>query len=903
MILLSTDGPLTVKAWGGGKASNLARMERLGLLVPPWFCVSAKALEQFLRFNRLGPELWRGRPLLLVAREVEQRLLTGRMPPEIAEAVASALETNGLEAGFVAVRSSGLDEDSDTNSFAGQLSSFLFRRGRADVLDALVRCWASAFSERALAYRVERGLPLDRIQAGVVVQRMADAEAAGVAFSRNPIRPLDRRTLLISSVWGLGEGLVSGDLGADEFEVHRDTLEVRAAVGEKTCAMRRAPQGGVRTVPVPPEDRRKPSLTDAQVREVARAALRLEAAFGRPQDCEWAFEDGRLYLLQTRPITNLPPDPFFDPSTVGRTPVLWDNSNIIESFSGVTSPLTFSHASHAYRQVYCQFCEAMAVPSHVVAENEPVFRNMLGLVRGRVYYNLVNWYRLVSLFPAASSSKSFMETMMGVKQSLKPELAKMFDFPMPRYSPWRKLWLVVVSLWRYATIDRIIGEFESHLDAVYERFRSQNLAALSLQEQSELYHYLQREILERWKAPIISDCRCMLAFGALKTLTERWIGVAGETASLQNDLLCGEGQLVTTEPTKMLMRIAEQLDTGDRTVREWFLATPAGEAWRDLGQRAREIEAAFREFLDRYGFRCVNELKLEEPDLHEDPSFALEAVASYVRMRSYSIRAMEEREAEIGRKAEALLRERLSGWRRAVYFRVLEWARRAVRDREKLRFARTKAFGLTRRLFRAIGNNLVKLGVLKDARDVFYLTTDELFAWVEGRAVTIDLGSLVGLRRAEWGGYRRTPPPPDRFLTTGAAGLTFAYPQILLDADLLRGERGTSDPNALYGMPCCPGVVEGEVRVVRTMDDAKGLHGEILVTERTDPGWVPLYPSCSGLLIERGSLLSHSAVVARELGLPTIVGISGGLMQKLESGRRVRMDAGKGEVRILPCAT
>ncbi len=165
--------------------------------------------------------------------------------------------------------------------------------------------------------------------------------------------------------------------------------------------------------------------------------------------------------------------------------------------------------------------------------------------------------------------------------------------------------------------------------------------------------------------------------------------------------------------------------------------------------------------------------------------------------------------------------------------------------------------------------------------------------------MTIDLARLVELRRAEWEGYRRSPAPPDRFLTTGAAGAAFAYPQVLVDADLLRTEAESADPDVLVGTPCCPGVVEGEVRVVRTMDDARGLRGEILVTERTDPGWVPLYPSCSGLLIERGSLLSHSAVVARELGVPTIVGISGGLMRKLGPGRRVRMDAGKGEVRIL----
>jgi len=165
--------------------------------------------------------------------------------------------------------------------------------------------------------------------------------------------------------------------------------------------------------------------------------------------------------------------------------------------------------------------------------------------------------------------------------------------------------------------------------------------------------------------------------------------------------------------------------------------------------------------------------------------------------------------------------------------------------------------------------------------------------------VSIDLRAIANARRAEYERYKATPAPPDRFLTRGPAGAFMHYAPLLLEADLLRGANASSDPDILLGTSCSPGVVEGTVRVAREIKDAQGLRGEILATERTDPGWVPLYPSCSGLLIERGSLLSHSAVVARELGVPTIVGISGGLMTKLETGMRVRMDAGKGEVKIL----
>jgi pyruvate,water dikinase len=204
-------------------------------------------------------------------------------------------------------------------------------------------------------------------------------------------------------------------------------------------------------------------------------------------------------------------------------------------------------------------------------------------------------------------------------------------------------------------------------------------------------------------------------------------------------------------------------------------------------------------------------------------------------------------------------------------------------------------------VFRAIGNCLVKLGLIDQKLDVFYLTVDDLFAFVDGRSVTNNLRGLIGLRRAETDQYQKSLPPPERFMTRGACGAYWVFPSLLDDLNLLKEleVEASSDPNVLNGTPCCPGIVEAAVRVVKSIDEARSLNDEILVTARTDPGWVPLYPMCKGLLIERGSLLSHSAVVARELGLPTIVGVSGGLLKRLKTGMRVQMDAGKGKITIL----
>ncbi len=395
----------------------------------------------------------------------------------------------------------------------------------------------------------------------------------------------------------------------------------------------------------------------------------------------------------------------------------------------------------------------------------------------------------------------------------------------------------------------------------------------------------------------------MIFFGLLKKLTEEWVAVGDDSASLQNDLLCGQGGLESTEPTKLLMRIARWADGQNEELKRWLDSTPGEDAWQQMSVEGRwpEFKRQLDEYLDEYGFRCINELKLEEKDLHEDPSFIINAIASYVRSKSFDIGALEAREAEIRDNSARIVDQHLQGARKLIYYWVLKHARNAVRNRENLRFARTKIFGIARHIFRAMGHQLSRLNVIERERDIFLLTVEEILGFIEGRPTTLDLAGLIGLRKKEFAEYRRVAPPPDRLMTYGAAGASLAWPQVLADADLLRSEDAAStDPNVLVGTPCCPGVVEGTVRVAETSKDAEGMDQEILVTARTDPGWVPLYPSCSGLLIERGSLLSHSAVVARELGLPTIVGISGGLMKRLKTGQRVRMDAGRGEVTILP---
>ena len=451
-ILTSNDPLEAFRTEAGGKAANLRKLVNTGISIPTWFCLTANAFDAFLDMHRLKDALLVSEDFESTSRYIESIFMSCELPDSVEESLNEALRQHELLDAFVAVRSSGIDEDSADHSFAGQFSSFLHQRGINAIRDSIKRCWASGFSERALAYRKQHGLSLQNIRVGVIIQRMVDAAVAGVAFSRNPLAPLNRDCVMVDAVLGLGEGLVSGLLDADHYTMSRKDRTVKQTVVQKKEAIYPSPSGATHLVAVPKPDQEKAALSNEQVHAVADCAISFENFFGGPQDIEWAIDSGGvLHILQTRPITTLPPAAFFDPMINGKEATLWDNSNIVESYSGVTSPFTFSFASHAYRQVYVQFCEVMGVPQQVIEEHEAMFRNMLGSIRGHVYYNLINWYRLVQLLPGMGSNAAFMETMMGVKQSLHPDVASLFDFMNhpPTYSISKRVRVLGLTIWRF----------------------------------------------------------------------------------------------------------------------------------------------------------------------------------------------------------------------------------------------------------------------------------------------------------------------------------------------------------------------------------------------------------------------------------------------------------------------
>jgi phosphohistidine swiveling domain-containing protein len=873
LILTSTSPADDVAARAGGKGANLWRLQSRGAKVPPFFIVAVDAFELFLRETGLDLEAL----MATGAAAVRSAVAEAPMPAAVDAAVRAALSSLPLP---VAVRSSALAEDSRLHSFAGQLQTFLYVENGDEVVKATQKCWASAFSDHAVAYMRQHSMDPALARVAVVIQTMVNAEVAGVCFTVDPIAG-DPGVVVVSSVYGLGEGLVSGLLDSDDVHVDKSTRAIGTRqVAAKDKKLVRRPGGGLVEVDVTDEERARPSLSDAGVATLVEAALVIERGYGAPQDIEWAMSGGELFILQARPVTT---------PLQGQKPVhIWDNSNIIESYFGVTSPLTFTFARNAYHHVYVQFCEVMGVHQNAIDASDEVFENMLGYHDGHIYYNLMNWYHLIGLFPGFKHNKSYMEGMMGVRESLPKDAQSLLVLPEAATVGERtsQALLGLKMAGRYFRLDSIVDEFKTTFDRHYADWNKVQFSGKPFEELLLTMRELENLFLAEWKAPIINDFFAMMAFGTLRKLVQDWGLDAGGT--LQNDLLCGEGGVESAVPTELLINMA--LAVNQNPVQRTALASqPVADLKRLVEQDARfvDLKASIATYVDRYGFRCMNELKLEEPDLHTNPDFIFQALKNYVANPPKSVAELRAHEQGIRQRAEAVVRAKLSGVRLRVFLWVLAQARKTVKNRENLRLCRTKVFGLARRIFDGVGENLAARGVIHDARDVYLIERPELLSMILASATTTDWKGVVAVRKAARARHLASPPPPDRFVTRGAVALSAAKKKVAVAAK----------DGRLTGTGCCPGQVRALAKVIRDPRGDLSLQGQILVAERTDPGWTPLFPSACGVLVERGSLLSHSAIVARELGIPCVVGIAG-LLATIKSGDDVQMDGGEGWARI-----
>ena len=861
----------------GGKATALSKIGQAIDNIPKWFVVSYEG------FDKEGKNIKEE-----AKKEVEEAL---KMFPD---------DT------YFAIRSSAGNEDSKETSFAGQFDTFLYIP-KEEVIEKIKEVYLSAFSERIETYRKENHIEEVMIPS-VIVQKMVKSEKAGVAFGANPTTS-NIKEIVINAVYGLGSSLVDGIATADTYTILNGKI-TKTIAKKDYCHI--YVDGEIKQETVNEKQKDKAVLTDNQILEVKELVEKANVFFGRFQDIEWAYEDGRLYLLQSRPITTL--------GTVKNKEEklnVFDNSNIVESYGGITTPLTFSFIRTVYENVYLELCKIFHVKAEKIEMNAQMFKNMLALIDGRVYYNLYGWYGLLSMFPGLGKNKKFMEQMMGVKESLPDDL-----FPVPQATFSDKIGLISTGyglLKGFMKIRKMTDKFYVRLN---EALEDKDIQHMDLYELHDYYYELEGKLLHKWDAPLVNDFLAMIFYGQLKQECEKLFKEDGNL--IHNDLLCDEGNIISAEPAKRIREMAE-IAKDDEELLQLLENEDMLYIKKEL-PKYPEFYKKIQAYLDKFSDRCLQELKLETLTLKDNPISLYHSILTFAkRMQKTKVNALDSVEAR--KQAERKVKQALKfkPLEKAKFNFLLKQARYTVKNRENLRFERTKLFGRVREIFLRMGYILTSLNIIEEKRDIFYLEVDEILYYIDGKSTTNNLKDLITIRKKEYETYKETNPD-ERFYTYGAVNIGNNFKKEIeihtnktdgnedkANRDEVHGNKEndehknkedknqvpvnkSEEEKQLKGIGASPGKVSGRVRVIDNPANAKLEQGEILVAEYTDPGWIMLFPAASGILVERGSLLSHSAIVSRELGIPAVVGITG-LLDNLKTGDMVELDGTTGIVR------
>jgi pyruvate,water dikinase len=868
----------------GGKAANLVRLGRAGLPVPAWFCVTSAVFRDVA-----GAALAPLAPDLAQFDAGDQDQAT-RISSRIGEAIHAQGLADGdraalresfrtLAAGsrFVAVRSSAADEDSAGASFAGQMDSFLFVP-EEDLERRVLDCFASCFSPRALIYRKLHQRPFAQ-DAAVIVQRMVDSRVSGVLFTANPTSG-DLGEIVVCAAYGVGEGVVADRVDADTFYVDAASRLVRRrveTVKRSRVAFDTAQGAGTAVIEVAEDAAVHSALSDAQLGELARLGSAVQELFGSPQDVEWALDaNDAVHVLQARPITTLAP---------ART-TIFDNANIVESYPGWSLPLTFSFVRAAYERTFRATSRTMGVPEPVLKANQAVHANLVALINGSIYYNLLNWYKLFLFVPGFDGALPAWEQALGV-QGLTPPRDPPPDTLVGRLHTRRRQLRVAARLaWLFLRLDAKVAAFHRSFQGISDDFKRQPLDRADAHDLVDLSERVLVAFAEPYAISVVNDAFVQQMYAQVGKLIARWeLGEPG----LRNDLLAGEGVMQSILPVQSLIALAREIHD-DPALADLFAATPAGELWDRLGaeERFSPFHGRLLRHIADYGDRTFQELKLETPSASEEPALVVELLRSYAERNLSGPSRTDDRR----RAAEAIVAAKLSARpvRRAIFSFVLGRCRRMVAHREDMRLARSRGFGLMKRVVRELGDRMVRGGLLDQPRDIFYLGLEEVTAAVRGSSITRDLRSLVNQRRAEYEMFKQQPLP-SRVTTRGIALSS-------VTAGIGRTDAGPAEVRELRGIGCSAGRVQARARVVREPQQHLHIRGEILVAPMTDPGWVFLMVPAGGLIVERGSVLSHTAIIGRELGIPTVVAVPEAT-SRIKDGQLVEMDGTSGVVRLL----
>ena len=844
----------------GGKGGHLAELSRMqDVRVPPGFCVTTDAFRRIMaeaaslderldRLSRLTPD---DREAVRALSADIRGILAGiAIPDDVSSAIIGSVDRLGTQVAC-AVRSSATAEDLPTASFAGQLDTFLNVVGPAAILKHASRCWASLFTERAVTYRLRNGFDHRRIDMAVIVQQMVFPQAAGILFTADPVTS-NRRVASVEAVFGLGEALVSGRVSGDVYKV-RDGDVVARTVATKRRATQASPEGGTEERAIEPERQQQPVLTDAQIRRLAQLGRRIEAHLGQPQDIEWCLSDDGFQIVQSRPITTLfPIPPAGDQEnhvyvSVGHQQMMTDPMKPLGlSLWQLTTPRPMSEAGG---RLFVDVTRILGASTRragllrVLGRSDPLIGDALQTILQRGNF-----------IPTLPDDDS--ETTPGDGPPVPIET----DPAVPA---------------------GLIERNQASVAALKREIRSRSGSALIDFILADIQE-LRRLLFEPQSMQVI--VAAMQATWWLNEQLQAWLGDKNTADTLTQSA----PHNVTSEMGLALLDVADVIRPHPDVVA--FLQNTRDEGFLDeLPRFAGGVEArdAIQAYLDKYGMRCVGEIDITKPRWSERPIALVPMILGNVK--NFTPGAGERR-FEQGRheawKAEQELLARLrvlpDGEAKADETkRMIDRVRTFAGYREYPKYGMVSRYFVYKQALLEEAERLVQADVLAAKEDIFFLRLEELHD--VARTARVD-HQLICRRKDEFRSSQALTPP--RVLTSDGEAIAGTY------------RRDDVPAGALVGLPVSAGTIEGRARVILDMAQADLEAGDILVTAYTDPSWTPLFVAVDALVTEVGGLMTHGAVIAREYGLPAVVGVEHAT-QLIQDGQRIRVHGTDGYVEIL----
>ncbi|HEY1823146.1 MAG TPA: rifamycin-inactivating phosphotransferase [Trebonia sp.] len=844
----------------GGKGAHLGELARIeGIRVPAGFCVTTDAFRAIMtaapsiddRLDRLsGLALDDRQAISTLSAEIRRALEETVIPDDLAAAITGSVTRLGGQAAY-AVRSSATAEDLPTASFAGQQDTYLNVVGSAAILKHVSRCWASVFTERAVTYRLRNGFDHRKVLMAVVVQRMVFAQAAGILFTADPVTS-NRKVVSIEASFGLGEALVAGLVNPDVYQV-RDGEVAAKAIGTKRLAIHARPAGGTQELAIEPQRREQPALTDAQIVRLAQLGRRIEAHFGHPQDIEWCLADDRFQIVQSRPITTLfPIPPTSDQGnhvyiSVGHQQMMTDPMKPLGlSFWQLTTPRPMSEAGG---RLFVDVTRTLGSPTsragllNVAGRSDPLIGDALRTILDRVGFIAPLPDEGVGGTPL-DSAPSPVETDPAIVTELvecsRASIATLRHDIVGKSGP--------------ALLDFILTDIQE-LRRVLFNPRSLQVIMAGMQATWWLNEQLQAWLGEK---------------NAADTLTQ---------SAPHN---------VTAEMGLALLDVADVIRPHPDVVA--FLQHVEDEKFLDElpalagGCEARDAIAAY---LDRYGMRCVGEIDITRPRWSERPTTLVPMILGNIRNFEPGAgqrRFEQGRQRAWEKEQELLTRLRAlpdGGPKADETKRMIERVRTFAGYREYPKYGMISRYFIYKQALLHEAERLVQARVLRERDDIFYLRFDELQDAVRTNRVD---DQLIRERKDAHRSHEALTPP--RVLTS--------------DGEVIAGTYGRADvpSGALTGLAVSAGTVEGRARVILDMAEADLEAGDILVTAYTDPSWTPAFVAIKGLVTEVGGLMTHGAVIAREYGLPAVVGVEHAT-RLIRDGQRIRVHGTEGYIEVL----